>query len=419
MKLTREIIGFLTNHRNLTALLRGTCGAKDTVKATSLRVKPDVSVIFSWADEQTQAQGWGRVLWSISYSKAKQVVALSAQQLSVAKLLGLSYQIYTLPLIGFQIDGEPLLIQWGSYASDPVLAKQFADYIENQPAESLADFKVLRYNPLRRILISFNNQVVRLAKTTKPAEFFTLWEDFAASSLPVVPLLTANPTAPVSKLLRGKDGEKYLQTANTQQTEAFHRHAGKLFAQLHQIKPDFSLPAKAGLADLLQQATPKTLSQVDAHRRILGELAARGSALENVLETELPKLITKIRPLVGPERLAHGDASADQLIVVAKFGGNEMYLNDFDRVCLAPTVLDLGSYLQIHAVTAQTETAFLNGYQEAGGSLPSGTNLQMAKLHAALQRLANPLRRAQADWEHQINTQIHRLNKEYIHGNSA
>lgn len=417
MKLTREIIGFLTNHRNLTALLRGTCGAKGTVKATSLRVKPDVSVIFSWADEQSQTLGWGRVLWPISHSKAKKVAALTTQQLSVAQLLGRSYEIYTMPLIGFQIDTEPLLIQWGTCASDPVLATQFAQYIENQPASALEDFKVLRYNPLRRILFSFNNQVVRLAKTPKPAEFYSLWEDFTRSQLPVVPLLNAKPQAPVSKLLRGKDGEKFLHTANAQQAESFHRHAGKRFAQLHKITPDFNSPAKAGLADLLHQATPKILSQVDAHRRILGQLAARGSALENALETQLPELIAKVRPLIGPTVLAHGDASADQLIVVSKFGGNEIYLNDFDRACLAPAGLDLGSYLQIHGATAETETAFLTGYQQENGSLPTPVNLQMAKLHAALQRLANPLRTAQPDWEHQITTQIHRLNKEYTHGN--
>lgn len=416
MKLSREIIGFLTSSRNLTALLRGTCGAKDSLKATSLRVKPDVSVIFSWTDTRTGALGWGRVLWPVSHSKAKKIPTLTAEQLNFAQMFGLSYEIYTLPLIGFQTDGEPLLIQWGSYASDPVLATEFAAYLAPYASSAPSQLKVLRYNPLRRLLFSLNGQVVRLTKTPKPAAFFGLWEDFAKAELPVVPLLHANTAAPVSKLLNGKDGEKYLAGATASQSESFHRQAGQSFARLHQINPTGYAGQTQELTQLLVANTPKILSQTDAHQRILTPLAARGSALEKALETQLPQLVAKVLPLTGPAVLSHGDASADQLIVVSKLGGNEIYLNDFDRACLAPAALDLGSYLQIHARGAAQQQAFLSGYQDIAGELPNSTQLRMGRLYGALGRLANPLRTAQPDWETQITNQIHQLNQEYSHG---
>ncbi|MCS4484933.1 aminoglycoside phosphotransferase family protein [Gleimia sp. 6138-11-ORH1] len=413
MKLTNEIIAFLTNQRNLTALLRGTCGAKGNIKATSLRVKPDMNVAFSWEDETTQLQGWGRVLWPVTQIKAEKPATMSARKMRVAEKLGISYEVYTLPLIGFQVDGEPLLIQWGSFVSDPSLAKRFARYVDKLDVKDLNDFKVLRYNPFRRIIFNVNNQVIRLAKEVKSAAFYTLWDDFKDSQLPVVDLLDAEPTAPAFEYVRGLDGERYLQLASPQQNEEFHQIAGRRFAQLHLVKPDFSQEGKETLQQELLAAAPKILNQIEVHQGVLLPLATRGSVLANVLKKELAQIAAQLKPLEGPLVLSHGDASADQLIVVAENGTHEMYLNDFDRMCLAPAALDLGSYLYVHAHTEVAENAFLRGYREVTGNVPEFASLQMGKLYAALQRLATPLRSAQPDWEKQIIAQINKLNKEY------
>ena len=108
---------------------------------------------------------------------------------------------------------------------------------------------------------------------------------------------------------------------------------------------------------------------------------------------------------LGEPVLSHGDASPDQVLFDP--GTGLVWLTDFDRACLAPPAVDLGSYLSM--VDEDTGQALLAGYRAAAGALPDARQLRRARTRAMLLRLADPLRAAAPDWRTQISSGLDKL----------
>ncbi|EFW08898.1 hypothetical protein HMPREF9005_2129, partial [Actinomyces sp. oral taxon 178 str. F0338] len=114
--------------------------------ATRVRIKPGVSVSASLADSSGAPAGWARVLWPTAHSKAGKAAARAA---------GLGLPAWIRPL------GSGLRIQWGGVASDPALMPHI-DRARASGAVDPATWRILRHNPLRRLVVRSAGAVVRI-----------------------------------------------------------------------------------------------------------------------------------------------------------------------------------------------------------------------------------------------------------------
>ena len=124
-------------------------------------------------------------------------------------------------------------------------------------------------------------------------------------------------------------------------------------------------------------------------------LAARALALDERLPADPP----------APRVLSHGDFTPDQVLV--RLDDGAVWLTDFERSRLAPAATDLGSYLAV--VDDATARALLDGYADAGGRVPDRADLAAGAVRARLERLAEPLRHADARWRERIGRELEEL----------
>ncbi|PHP52428.1 phosphotransferase, partial [Actinomyces ruminis] len=140
------------------------------VRAVRLRIKPGVSVTASLLHTGTSTSaGWVRLLWPASRVKAVKIARR-------AERLGLRTQ---------QRDtGDGLLAQFGEVAADPALVRHVAAAREHHLLEGL-EGNLLRYNPLRRLVVRTPVGVVRL--TAGSQRHAATVQAFAARCVPVPP----------------------------------------------------------------------------------------------------------------------------------------------------------------------------------------------------------------------------------------
>ena len=137
---------------------------------------------------------------------------------------------------------------------------------------------------------------------------------------------------------------------------------------------------------------------------------AQGLAHADLLDELNPDLAERMRQVVeqlpgaasASPVLSHGDLSPDQ--VLTTHAGDRVWLTDFDRACLAPRAVDLGSFLAV-----LDDDAFLDGYRDGGGQLPPGDQLRRAVAASLILRAADPLRRASRAWEQEISANLDRI----------
>ena len=118
-----------------------------SVRAARLRIKPRTSLVVGLDDATGQPVGWLRFLWPISHNKA-------ARTSREAGELGLETSEHEL--------GE-LLVQTGPLPADPKLLTRIAAATASGKLGGWEASQVLRYNPLRRVVVRDGMRVVRVA----------------------------------------------------------------------------------------------------------------------------------------------------------------------------------------------------------------------------------------------------------------
>ena len=386
------------------------------VRAARLRIKPRTSLVVGLDDTAGHPAGWLRFLWPISHNKA-------ARTRREAGELGLETAEHEL--------GE-LLAQTGPLPADPKLLKRIAAATASGKLGRWEASQVLRYNPLRRVVVRDGMRVVRVATSRDRGVAFDRFiagvvetplrlDDGTLDGVSVhaftgaqdlVGLLAGNPPSRpsdeswLSRAVSDSDGSWLSRAASeasgpcrnhpatdrdpTQSTPDPIRAAGAMLARLHAAGvPD-------DLARSLALRAPDPVAQGLAHAALLDELAPDLAERMRRVVARFPGAASAI-PV-----LSHGDLSPDQVLTTRT--GDRVWLTDFDRACLAPRAVDLGSFLAV-----LDDDAFLDGYRDGGGQLPPGDQLRRAVAASLILRAADPLRRASRAWEQEISANLDRI----------
>ena len=351
-----------------------------SVRAARLRIKPRTSLVVGLDDTAGHPVGWLRFLWPISHNKA-------ARTSREAGELGVETTEREL--------GE-LLVQTGPLPADPKLLTRIADATASGKLGSWEVSQVLRYNPLRRVVVRDGMRVVRVATSRDRGVAFDRFmagvvetprrlDDGAlegvsvhafTGDLDLADLLDGNPP--------GADREPVHGTCDPV------RAAGVMLARLHAAE------VPGDLARSLAAHTSDPVAQGLAHADLLDELAPDLAERMRRVVAELPGVASAM-PV-----LSHGDLSPDQ--VLTTHAGDAVWLTDFDRACLAPRAVDLGSFLAV-----LDDAVFLDGYRDGGGQVPPEDQLRRAVAASLILRAADPLRRACRDWKQQVSANLDRI----------
>ena len=391
------------------------------VRAARLRIKPRTSLVVGLDDTAGHPAGWLRILWPISHNKA-------ARTRREAGELGLETAEHEL--------GE-LLAQTGPLPADPKLLKRIAAATASGKLGRWEASQVLRYNPLRRVVVRDGMRVVRVATSRDRGVAFDRFiagvvetplrlDDGTLDGVSVhaftgaqdlAGLLAGNPPSRpsdesrlsraasdsdesrLSRAASDSDGS-WLSRAASEASGPCRNHpgadrgpiraAGAMLARLHAAGvPD-------DLARSLALRAPDPVAQGLAHAALLDELAPGLAERMRRVVARLPGAASAI-PV-----LSHGDLSPDQVLTTRT--GDRVWLTDFDRACLAPRAVDLGSFLAV-----LDDDAFLDGYRDGGGQLPPGDQLRRAVAASLILRAADPLRRASRAWEQEISANLDRI----------
>ena len=398
------------------------------VRAARLRIKPRTSLVVGLDDTAGHPAGWLRILWPISHNKA-------ARTRREAGELGLETAEHEL--------GE-LLAQTGPLPADPKLLKRIAAATASGKLGRWEASQVLRYNPLRRVVVRDGMRVVRVATSRDRGVAFDRFiagvvetplrlDDGTLDGVSVhaftgaqdlAGLLAGNPPSRpsdesrlsravsdsdgswLSRAVSDSDGSWLSRAASeasgpcrnhpatdrdpTQSTPDPIRAAGAMLARLHAAGvPD-------DLARSLALRAPDPVAQGLAHAALLDELAPGLAERMRRVVARFPGAASAI-PV-----LSHGDLSPDQVLTTR--AGDRVWLTDFDRACLAPRAVDLGSFIAV-----LDDDAFLDGYRDGGGQLPPGDQLRRAVAASLILRAADPLRRASRAWEQEISANLDRI----------
>lgn len=369
------------------------------VRATRLRVKPDVAVIIALADTDSGLPaGWGRFLWPVSRSKA-------ATARRRAELAGTWTREQEL--------GGGLVVDSGPLAADPALVAHLHRAQSLRLLSALDPGRVLRYNPLRRLVVAESHSVVRVSAASQ-----ALARELGRCLRGLIPLPEETGVSAWyadAHISAGRRvGDMDLAGASgvgPRARAAAHMGAGELLAALHASTGGLS----PGLRDRLATGRSDLHAQVSAHVGLLDllapDLAARLRRLLERLAGGAEGAVVGNGPggPTGADQavLTHGDASPDQVLMDSASG--RLWLTDFERACLGPAADDLGSYLAECALPAGN--LMLAGYERAGGALPRGGELGRAVTRSRLLRLVDPLRRADPLWREAIGASLSRLER--------
>lgn len=331
--------------------------------ATRVRIKPGVSVSACLADPSGAPAGWARVLWPAALKKADKAAARAA---------GLGLPTWIRPL------SQDLRIQWGGVASDPALMPHI-DRARASGAIDPATWRILRHNPLRRLVVRSAGTVVRIrARADRRAAALSR---FLEATIPVPARLDDGSDPHVCVLADAGGSDLSSPRGTTERVWEWTERAGRLFARLHAARPP------APLAAALASPAPATRAALEVHARIIG-------ALDDGLGRRIADLARAVpEPAPAPAVPIHADASPDQVLIDE---AGAVLLTDFDRARMGAAALDVASY----AASAGPAMApsFLRGYEQAGGRIPGGAHMAAAVVHARALSLADPLREARPDW---------------------
>ena len=386
------------------------------VRAARLRIKPRTSLVVGLDDAAGHPAGWLRFLWPISHNKA-------ARTRREAGELGLETAEHEL--------GE-LLVQTGPLPADPKLLTRIAAATASGKLGRWEASQVLRYNPLRRVVVRDGMRVVRVATSRDRGVAFDRFMAGVVETprrldggdldgvsvhaftgdLDLADLLAGNPPSRpsdeswLSRAASDSDGS-WLSRAASEASGPCRNHPAT-DRDPTQSTPDPIRAAGAMLARLHAAGVPDDLARSLALRA--PDPAAQGLAHAALFDELAPDLAERMRRVVARfpgaasamPVLSHGDLSPDQVLTTR--AGDRVWLTDFDRACLAPRAVDLGSFLAV-----LDDDAFLDGYRDGGGQLPPGDQLRRAVAASLILRAADPLRRASRAWEQEISANLDRI----------
>lgn|GEM_PF-189945 len=374
------VLELLLDPGRLSGLLR------TPVRVTRVRPKPGVSHTAVLLGPDGRVLGWIQAL--IGPARAKAVKARER-----AQRYGLAEQISSVPLP--QWDAE---LVWGGLATDPALAKPLRRSGLDLTADDLV---LLRYNPLRRLVLRAGDEVVRVTAEPHAQRMATVSQALAAQGLPVVtPRGSGEGSTGDGRATSGRVGpgvttsrsagevasggaEPRVMTSGRVSVwpwvegtdlarDAEHpadlvraaHLAGALAARLHTVTPTVVGLPRRGWSDL-RAAAERAVTQVEAVAPEVADTARRALA---GLPPSLPEggrgeggasepaSVGTAPAVTRPSRLAgvpstptvqssaavvlHGDLSLDQFLL-----GDDgtVWLTDLDRACLGPVEIDLAS----------------------------------------------------------------------------
>ena len=348
--------------------------------ASRVRIKPGVSVCAALVDAEGTHVGWARILWPGAYPKADNTSRRAAR-------LGLP--TWTRPL------SRGLRIQWGGVESDPALMR----HIARATAAGIVDpatWRILRHNPLRRIVARSGETIVRIRTHDGSAD--AALASFLRGAIAVPERLDDASDPHVSVLSDAGGFDLACPRGSIEQTRDWHEEAGRLFARLHACIP----PER--LRSALDVPAPSTRDALSVHARLIGSLDEGLGRRIGALARVAPE------PAPGTGSIIHGDASPDQ-VLVSRSGS--LLLTDFDRARMGAAALDVASY----ASSSDPDMAplFLRGYEQGGGRIPDARQMAVATLHARSLSLADPLREARPDWARRVGQTLEIMEEE-AHG---
>lgn len=357
------------------------------VRAARLRIKPDVSLTVGLEDAATgRPAGWARLMWPSGRAKADRAARR-------ARARGLR-------TVRRELDGG-LVLHAGRLASDPALMEHVGRAAAGGLVEDPDGARVLRHNPLRRLVVRTGAGVVRI--TSAPQDDELRLRGFIGARVPGAPIPSAAPgfAAPgppthISALrFVGDTDLERAAPPGTSAVAAATAAAGAALAALHASTR--RLPADLAARLPGRRADGRRAGAVHASvlRALDPALASRALALDERLPADPP----------APRVLAHGDFTPDQVLV--RLDDGAVWLTDFERSRLAPAATDLGSYLAV--VDGAAARALLDGYADAGGRVPDEADLAAGTARARLERLAEPLRHADPLWRERIGRELEEL----------
>lgn len=357
------------------------------VRAARLRIKPDVSLTAGLEEAATgRPAGWARLLWPVARAKADRAARRARER--------------GLRTVRRELDGG-LVLHAGRLASDPALMEHVGRAVADELVEDPDGARVLRHNPLRRLVVRTGAGVVRI--TSAPQDDELRLRDFIAARVPGAPIPAAAPgfAAPgppthISALRFVGDADlARAALPGTSAVAAASAAAGAALAALHASTRRLPADLAARLPGRGAERRRAGAVHASVLRALDPALAARVLALDERLPADPP----------APRVLAHGDFTPDQVLV--RLDDGAVWLTDFERSRLAPAATDLGSYLAV--VDDATARALLDGYADAGGRVPDEADLAAGALGARLARLAEPLRHADARWRERIGREVEEL----------
>ena len=391
------------------------------VRAARLRIKPRTSLVVGLDDTAGHPAGWLRFLWPISHNKA-------ARTRREAGELGLETAEHEL--------GE-LLAQTGPLPADPKLLKRIAAATASGKLGRWEASQVLRYNPLRRMVVRDGMRVVRVATSRDRGVAFDRFiagvvetplrlDDGTLDGVSVhaftgaqdlAGLLAGNPPSRpsdesrLSRAASDSDESRLSRAASDSDESRLSRAASEASGPCRNHPGADRGPIRAAgamLARLHAAGVPDDLARSLAFRA--PDPVAQGLAHAALLDELAPGLAERMRRVVARfpgaasaiPVLSHGDLSPDQVLTTR--AGDRVWLTDFDRACLAPRAVDLGSFIAV-----LDDDAFLDGYRDGGGQLPPGDQLRRAVAASLILRAADPLRRASRAWEQEISANLDRI----------
>lgn len=355
------------------------------IHVSHLRIKPDVALIAALNNTRTgRPEGWMRVLWPVSHSKAAKAQNLAHRH---------GQQTFSRHLT------PEILADWGSVAADPALCMHIAAWENTAPQRHIEHADILRYNPLRRVVVRDGQILTRIHASASPIVGDAL--EVIGQALPVPRVVSGGDNEHLTSVEFCGDGDIASLTASGVDgihTLQAHTHAGELLACLHNATDMLS----GDLSSALRERAPQPEAQAQAHARIFDVLDTPAAERLRHLSQRLRLLTQACETSSQNLVLSHGDASADQVLATADL--QQMWLTDFDRVCLAPRAHDLGSYM----ATSQGEesAAFLRGYAAAGGELPSQECLRLGLANSLISRLAEPLKAGNLQWQSLLHQRL-------------